>query len=119
MIELVLSVLLFPIAMAGTLLVARRKFFWGLVFVSLSLTGLVFSWMPETASSVAAAIGVGRGADLVLYVSVIANFLFSAFLLLRIYRLEEKISALTRAMAISAYTSQQEKRNVEGGQNNE
>jgi hypothetical protein len=64
-------------------------------------TGATFVWMPDQANAVAAAVGIGRGADLMLYLWVVITFAVILLLYLRIIKLERQITALTRALALA------------------
>jgi hypothetical protein len=70
----------------------------GLVVMVAGILAVLF---PESTTYVANAIGVGRGADLVLYMLVMV-FLYNAVAVSqRIHQLEHKITVLTRELAIS------------------
>lgn len=60
-------------------------------------TGVVF---PDLVTGVAGLVGVGRGADLVLYVVAVALLLVTVVLLRRIGDLEQRYVALARRVAI-------------------
>lgn len=60
---------------------------WSLLWVGVAF---VF-WRPEATSSLAAAVGIGRGADLVLYVAVV-------FLLWALFRLTVRVDRLDRQL---------------------
>ena len=71
-----------------------------LVFSLFFVAGLVFVAFPELTNDIAKLLGVGRGADLLLYVAVV-TFSF-AFILLyaRIRRIEEIQTEILRQQAI-------------------
>lgn len=71
-----------------------------LVVVIIFFTGIVFILFPDFSTRIANLIGVGRGADLILYLFVI-GFLF-VFLIFysKIKSLEKKITKLVRKHAI-------------------
>jgi hypothetical protein len=56
--------------------------------------------IPSLIQEVAQLLGIGRGADVVLYLFVLAFLWVSFFLYARCLRLEREITALTRHMAI-------------------
>jgi hypothetical protein len=55
---------------------------------------------PAIVTDVAVALGVGRGADLVLYTIVIVSILVWLSVYRRVYDLEQRVISLTRALAI-------------------
>ncbi len=55
---------------------------------------------PGLVQSIAEVLGIGRGADVVLYLAVIAFLWVAFFLYSRCLRLEREITALTRHLAI-------------------
>ena len=66
----------------------------------LSVVGLVFIWRPEVTNQLAHAVGIGRGADLMLYVWL----LMSLFLILRLHLLlraqGQQATQLARAVTL-------------------
>lgn len=63
--------------------------------------GLYFIWLPSHASWLAAAVGIGRGVDLVLYVWVIISLLVMLNLHLKLRSQMELITVLMRNLAIA------------------
>ena len=63
--------------------------------------GAYFVWDPERSSLLAESLGVGRGADLVLYLWVVLSLTLIVFLYLKIVRLSRKLTQLTRAVALA------------------
>lgn len=68
------------------------SFLWGAV-------GVVAVW-PNLATWLAATVGVGRGADAVLYLSAVALFWLVFRLVVRQRKLESEITSLARAVAL-------------------
>jgi hypothetical protein len=64
------------------------------------VTASGFVLFPNNTTKIAHALGVGRGADLLLYVALFAGIHAFLLLYLKIRRLEHKITELIRAMAI-------------------
>jgi small membrane protein len=93
---LVLMVVATAVAIHRRKLAPRLGFFWLIVW----LAGGTFVAFPDLASLLANFLGIGRGADLVLYLSIL--FMFGAFfsVYLRFRRLEEQITQLVRHLAI-------------------
>jgi len=56
---------------------------------------------PDLTVAVAHVLGIGRGADLVVYVSVLAMLLGFFYVYLRLRQLERNITVLTRHVAIT------------------
>ena len=71
-----------------------------IVGLALGAVGVVAVLFPSLVSWVANQVGVGRGTDLVLYVSVIAFMSTTAALYQRVGTLEARITTLTRALAL-------------------
>lgn len=69
---------------------------WALLWISVAAVVL----RPETASFLARKLGVGRGADVVVYLSIIALFYLQFRLFGRLEDHERQITALTRALAL-------------------
>jgi small membrane protein len=70
--------------------------FWTIVWLGI----IVVFWSPDIASRLALIVGIGRGADLVLYsaIMVIVYLLYKLFI--RCERLEHEITTLTRELAL-------------------
>jgi len=69
----------------------------GLVFF---VTASGFVLFPDTTTKIAHALGVGRGADLLLYVALFAGIHAFLLLYLKTRRLERKMTEMIRTMAI-------------------
>ncbi|MBC5800145.1 MAG: DUF2304 domain-containing protein [Candidatus Eremiobacteraeota bacterium] len=65
-----------------------------------AVVGLAFVIFPQLASYTAHVLGVGRGTDLLVYVSIIAGLFVSAHLYFRSKHQEWQIIELTRALAL-------------------
>lgn len=68
--------------------------FWGLA--------IVVAIIPDTTNLVATIVGVGRGADLVVYSSLIILFYVVFKLLTRVYRLERDITKIVQNIALKS-----------------
>lgn len=62
----------------------------------------VVIWRPALSSQIAQVFGVGRGADFVTYLSLVALFYFLFRVGVRLERQERNISKLTQALALRA-----------------
>ncbi|MCI4667825.1 MAG: DUF2304 domain-containing protein [Bacteroidia bacterium] len=64
------------------------------------LTGMIFLVFPDWSTILASYIGIGRGVDLIIYLSLLALTLASILLYLRTVDLQKKIEALVRKDAL-------------------
>lgn len=80
---------------SATYLAARRL---GLVVFGAAGVGAVI--FPGAVTRVAHSVGVGRGTDLVLYISIIGSLFAFVGLHQRVHHLEERVVLLTRALAL-------------------
>ncbi len=69
--------------------------------LSLGVAGIVLVISPSLATRVALLLGVGRGADLLLYVGIVSALFLSANFYFRIKHQEEQIATLVRTLAVS------------------
>jgi small membrane protein len=63
--------------------------------------GSFFVWVPDETTAIAARLGVGRGADLILYVWVVLTLALILVLYLKVIQMGRRITLLTRAIAIA------------------
>lgn len=70
-----------------------------------SLAGLYFVWMPLHSTHVAEFIGIGRGADLIMYLWVCISLIVLLNLHLKLRSQHEVITALARAIALANASS--------------
>jgi hypothetical protein len=66
-------------------------------------------WRPEVTNVFSNALGIGRGADLVMYVSVIALFYAAFRQTIRAERMDRQLTLLVRKMAIDEFRSERVK----------
>lgn len=99
-IKLVLILLLLVTAIYG-FTVRKRSNYVGAALSLLSVIGILFVIKPEFAGAIANAIGVGRGADLMLYISLVMGILLVINLHVKISQLDEMITILARDIAVS------------------
>jgi len=78
----------------------RRSLFLSNVIVGVSVLGAVFVLFPELTGIFANALGVGRGADLILYCFVIITFAAIFNIHLRLRSAFEITTELTRLLAL-------------------
>jgi hypothetical protein len=89
---------------------SRDFLFWASVWIG---TAAIITF-PEATSFLAHLLGIGRGADLIIYASLLISF----YLILRIHltlaRLEQEITAIVRAIAIERLTESLDSRSRHG-----
>jgi small membrane protein len=75
-----------------------------LIYLALAFGGLVLALYPEFSTRIANAVGVGRGTDLILYIFVLFSLFYFTSLASQLKRVEQQITALTRALAVDQAT---------------
>jgi small membrane protein len=98
-IQAILVVLCFVAMIVGSL-AFRSKLGYRLLAVFFFVTAIIFVIFPDSTSTIAHALGVGRGADLLLYLGLLAGIHTSLLLYLRTRRLERRMTELIRAIAL-------------------
>lgn len=97
-----LSVCLFYVISIGRELLVLRLSLLCVVFA-----GYVFIWLPELTNSFAGLVGIGRGADLVIYLWI----LMSLFLILKLHiklRVQsESVTKIVRHLALTNFEHKQ------------
>lgn len=97
--KLILTALL-CIVLVYALIAARGARFVAFVFVLLSVAGAYFVWFPRETTRLAHAVGIGRGADLVLYVWVIVSLLAVLNLHLKLKSQLHMLTKVARSLAL-------------------
>lgn len=102
--------ILFTALFAGVLMLTWRRvrqgalrFIEGVVWTVIWAAGLVVIWRPEATNLLANIFGIGRGADLVVYVAVIFLFCFGFLLALSVDRLERQMTKLVQHQALQEF----------------
>ena len=86
-------------------LAQRRRSRWVAGAIGLaSVAGIVLVLQPEQANQLARAVGVGRGADLILYCWIVISLVASLNLHLRVQRLQDDLTVLARELALISPT---------------
>ncbi len=80
----------------------KKQFLLKFVFVGVMLAALGFTIFPDTSTSIANYLGIGRGVDLIIYMSIIGLTSCCLLLYLRIVKLERQLTELVREKAIDA-----------------
>ncbi|MCC7460958.1 MAG: DUF2304 domain-containing protein [Gammaproteobacteria bacterium] len=88
--------------LAYGVLQARRSRFLAAAVGLVSIGGIALVLAPDSATRLAQYVGVGRGADLVLYCWIVVSLIVSLGLYLRIVKLHEAITLLARDAALKA-----------------
>ncbi|HKY60796.1 MAG TPA: DUF2304 domain-containing protein [Gemmatimonadota bacterium] len=113
-IQIILTAI-FGILILRVLVVTRRgRIRWprGVVWVLVWATGLLAVWFPESTTRVARLIGVGRGSDAVLYLSIA----LLSYLVYRLYvLLDRQEQALTRLVTELSLRHEAEADEAESG----
>jgi small membrane protein len=80
-----------------------------------ALAGLYFVWFPAHSTRVAELVGIGRGADLILYMWVCISLIILLNLHLKLRTQHELITALARTIALANAGSQSEESRIDTG----
>ena len=78
----------------------RSKLAYRLLAVFFFFVAVLFVMFPNSTSDIARLLGVGRGTDLLLYLTIFAGVHSCLLLYMRSRRLEHKLTELVRALAI-------------------
>lgn len=73
-----------------------------LAIIAVSVGGVLAVLAPDASTVVARAVGVGRGADLVVYCWIVITLLVSVNLQFKILQLQRNLTVLTRELALRA-----------------
>jgi hypothetical protein len=98
-IQIFLSVLLVGVAILIAVQRTTSRLLRAIVLAVVAV-GAFLVWVPEVTNRFAEAFGVGRGADLVLYVWVVITLALIVFLYLKVAHLSRKVTQLARAVAL-------------------
>lgn len=88
------------LALAYSLVQAGRMRFLKATMSVIVAVGMYFVWFPEQTNRIADFVGVGRGADLVLYCWILVMLVVVLNLYLKTRRLDAAITKLARHIAI-------------------
>ena len=99
-VALMLATVMVAVILAGMFRQRRGKpVLFSLIVVWLTAVAAIL--VPEATMSAAATVGIGRGADLLLYVAVLAGLVALFAIYLRFAALESQITELVRHVAIT------------------
>jgi len=79
------------------------------LWTALWLAAAVVVWRPETSSAVAHVVGIGRGADLVVYGSLVLLFILIFRIYVSLDRLERHLTTLVRREALDTLEKSRQK----------
>lgn len=99
-IQIILVALLAGLGIAVWLNRGNSKLLNRLIVGALALFGIFMVLAPDTTTVIAEAVGVGRGADLLLYLAVIGFAFVTVLLYARLRQLEMALTRVVRAQAI-------------------
>ena len=85
------------------------KIFTRFVFSLFVSAFLLFSFFPILFQSIADVLGVGRGTDLLLYLTVLVVISISGIVVVKNRQLEERVANLTRHIALFEVRNEHEK----------
>jgi hypothetical protein len=94
-------------ALVFAVLQRRASSFVASISALASVAGMYFVLLPDQANRLAHYVGVGRGADLILYVWLVISLVVSVHLHIRLLRQQRAITALARELAIRSATREQ------------
>ena len=73
---------------------------WAIVWTGVWIIAVGVSLLPQTTDLLAARVGIGRGADLLVYISVIALFYLVFGLVVKIESMQQEMTKLVRSIAL-------------------
>lgn len=71
-----------------------------IAYLLLALFGIMLVIDPDLSTQIAHLLGIGRGADLVFYLFMIAGLFFSAAVISELKRLQRQVTLLVRQLAV-------------------
>jgi small membrane protein len=94
--------LLAVMVLATAIQIGRRRLAarFGSAWIALWIAAIVAIADPDVLVRIAHFLGIGRGADLVLYLSILFTFLAFFFTYLRFRRVDEQLTKIVRHLAI-------------------
>ena|ERR1700761_6651587 len=99
--EIQLILVLISLLLAGfASFVFRSRLWYRLIAILFFLMATAFVLFPDATNVIAHQLGVGRGADLLLYINVLATLHVFLLLYAKIRKLEQKLALEIRALAI-------------------
>lgn len=112
-----LAQIIFPVILLATFLLVRNydklisKILTRVFFATFVLVFLVFIIFPNLTFGIANFIGIGRGSDLVFYLTTIALFALGGIMILKDQFQNQRFSNLVRAWAVRDFMSRKNAEN--------
>ena len=99
LIQVILTV---PLLLLGFFLLTRlrQQIFYRILFIGIAAIGVFFVLNPGITTSLAHGLGVGRGTDLILYLSALFFFMFSMLIYAKLRKTEAVQTDLARYLSI-------------------
>ncbi len=72
-----------------------------ILYLVFGLVGLVLILHPDLSTSIANQVSIGRGADLIFYLSIIAGLFYAVTMTARLRQMQRQLTLVTRQMALS------------------
>jgi hypothetical protein len=95
----------------GLVALSKRLRFPALFLIVVGLLGGFFSIAPEYSTYLANYLGVGRGADLILYLLSLLNLLLSGLLLSRMYQMDQNQNEALRKTSVKLFQLEEKSKN--------
>jgi len=92
----------------------RRKTWDRLIVIFFILTGAVLIAVPDLSTAIAQLVGVGRGADLLLYLGIVGLSFVCLLLYAKLRQMETTLTELVRLVALQNAISPEAEQNPEG-----
>ena len=92
----------------------RRKTWDRLIVIFFILTGAVLIAVPDMSTAIAQLVGVGRGADLLLYLGIVGLSFVCLLLYAKLRQMETTLTELVRLVALQNAISPEAEQNPEG-----
>lgn len=104
-------ILLIPLLLLIGLMLPRFRShtMWRLIMIAISLLGMTFVVFPSLSSKLAKFVGVGRGADLIIYLFMVFSFLYGIFLYAKLRKIQEDQTEIIKNIAIQQAIDHREK----------
>jgi hypothetical protein len=102
MITFLLVAGLLVVAVYGVRLIVERSRLFGFGLLGLSVVGIPLVLFPDTSTEIANALGVGRGADLLVYVLFILVLLSFIVLHTALRKHQEELTIVVRTLALES-----------------
>lgn len=104
-IQIILSVGILLLTVIVFIKIPNRRYL-KLLFLALACVGLIIIYFPDFSTKVANVLGVGRGADLIMYLGFINILTLNLLLYIKYRALKGKFTELTREIAIMKFKKQ-------------